>query len=174
MTSFAAIDRLTASYLAFTLALIAWRADRIPGAAPIAAVNASLLLLVWWLSRSRARDIRPWSVVADWYPLALFVVFFEQIGSLTHAIASGWRDAVLIAIDYASAAFIPASGSSSSPWLVVWRYSARAGWLLTPLILSITVATVYGRYHYAVDVPAGVLVAIAGVLVAARLEGASQ
>jgi membrane-associated phospholipid phosphatase len=281
MTSFAASDRLTASYLAFTLVLIAWRADRIPGAASIAALNASLLLLVWWLSRSRARGTRAWSVVADWYPLALFVVFFEQIGSLVHAIASGWRDSVLIAIDYAifgvhpgvwieqfagywmteymqfsylmyfpltagaavwlrlrhgrsalgqlllascvayyicyviflifpiegpfhtlrelqrvelrggvftaviewverygrvhGGAFPSAhvAGSVVS-WLVLWRYSARAGWLLTPLILSITVATVYGRYHYAIDVPAGVLVAIAGVVVAVRVEGASQ
>lgn len=43
-----------------------------------------------------------------------------------------------------------------------WRFAPRAGILLTPLVLSICVATVYGRYHYAMDVFAGALMAVIG------------
>src|SRR5215813_1812183 len=43
-----------------------------------------------------------------------------------------------------------------------WRFTRRAGYWLTPLVLSICVATVYGCYHYAMDVFAGVLMAVIG------------
>jgi hypothetical protein len=39
----------------------------------------------------------------------------------------------------------------------------RAAWLLAPIVLSIVVATVYLRYHYGIDLIAGVLLAV-GVL----------
>lgn len=40
-----------------------------------------------------------------------------------------------------------------------FRCSRRLSYVLTPLVLSICVATVYGRYHYALDVFAGTLMA---------------
>jgi len=43
-----------------------------------------------------------------------------------------------------------------------WRFARRAGYWLTPLVLSVCVATVYGRYHYVSDVFAGILVAVIG------------
>lgn len=43
-----------------------------------------------------------------------------------------------------------------------FRFSRRLGWALAPLVLSIGVATVYGRYHYAIDVFAGTTVAWIG------------
>jgi len=50
-----------------------------------------------------------------------------------------------------------------------YRFARRIGYWLTPLVLSICVATVYGRYHYAVDVFAGALVAAIGCWAGARL-----
>jgi len=43
-----------------------------------------------------------------------------------------------------------------------WRFTRRAGYWLTPLVLSVCVATVYGRYHYVMDVLAGILMAVIG------------
>lgn len=53
--------------------------------------------------------------------------------------------------------------------LCAWRYSRRLGVMLVPLVLSIVAATVYGRYHYFIDLPAGVVVAVAGYLAARHL-----
>ncbi|MCX6995564.1 MAG: phosphatase PAP2 family protein [Kiritimatiellaeota bacterium] len=40
-----------------------------------------------------------------------------------------------------------------------FRYARPAAWVLTPLIVSLMVATVYCRYHYAIDVLAGLATA---------------
>jgi len=50
-----------------------------------------------------------------------------------------------------------------------YRFARRIGYWLTPLVLSICVATVYGRYHYAMDVFAGVLTAAIGCWIGVRL-----
>jgi membrane-associated phospholipid phosphatase len=50
-----------------------------------------------------------------------------------------------------------------------FRFARRIGYWLTPLVLSICAATVYGRYHYAVDVFAGALVAAIGCWIGRRL-----
>jgi membrane-associated phospholipid phosphatase len=50
-----------------------------------------------------------------------------------------------------------------------WRFARRVGYLLAPIALSICVATVYGRYHYAMDVFAGILMAAIGCWLGARL-----
>lgn len=50
-----------------------------------------------------------------------------------------------------------------------YRFARRIGYLLAPLVLSICVATIYGRYHYAVDVFAGALAAAIGCWIGAKL-----
>jgi membrane-associated phospholipid phosphatase len=50
-----------------------------------------------------------------------------------------------------------------------YRFAPRVGYWLTPLVLSICVATVYGRYHYAMDVFAGILMAAIGCWIGARM-----
>jgi membrane-associated phospholipid phosphatase len=50
-------------------------------------------------------------------------------------------------------------GISFVVWLYAWRNSRRLGWILTPLILSLWVSTVYLRYHYLVDCLAGLVLA---------------
>lgn len=47
-----------------------------------------------------------------------------------------------------------------------WRFARRIGYWLTPIVISICVATVYGRYHYAVDVFAGILMGAIGCQIA--------
>ncbi|MGH9835934.1 MAG: phosphatase PAP2 family protein, partial [Blastocatellia bacterium] len=53
-----------------------------------------------------------------------------------------------------------------------WRFARRIGYWLTPLVLSICVATVYGRYHYVMDVFAGILMAAIGCWIGSRLSSA--
>jgi membrane-associated phospholipid phosphatase len=50
-------------------------------------------------------------------------------------------------------------GISFVVWLYAWRNSQRLGWILSPLVLSLWVSTIYLRYHYLVDVVAGLILA---------------
>jgi len=50
-------------------------------------------------------------------------------------------------------------GISFVVWLYAYRNSRRLFWILAPLVLSLFVSTVYLRYHYLVDVVAGLLLA---------------
>ncbi len=50
-------------------------------------------------------------------------------------------------------------GISFMVWLYAYRNSRRLFWVLAPLILSLWVSTVYLRYHYLVDVLAGLILA---------------
>jgi membrane-associated phospholipid phosphatase len=264
-------------YLAFTLVVIAARAERIPGAPALWALNAGLFALVLLLARTRVRAGRVGAVLAEWYPLAFFVVFFEEIDALVHAFADGWYDHTLIAADrllfgtdptvwlerftgywlteycqlaytsyfpltvgvafylwirhgreafrllmlascaaYYSCYVIFLVFPTESPYhalrhlqrielhggpftalidfierygrvhggafpsahvagsvvalLAAWRFSPRLGRWLVPVVASIMVATVYGRYHYVVDVLASVVVAGLGFAAAIFLQ----
>ena len=55
-------------------------------------------------------------------------------------------------------------------WLVAWRHQPRLAGLLSPLILGLIVATVYGRFHYVLDTLAGVAVALSVVTLQGRLS----
>ncbi len=268
MSRLNAVDRLTAAYLLFTLAVVLIRYDRISHAPRLFAINAGLLVIVWLLAGRRARGGLA-GALADWYPLPFFVIFFEQIGSLVHAFVDGWYDAWLIDADRAlfgvhltvwieqfagywlteimqlayTSYFLITAGVAAwlwmrrgrdafrllmlascityytcylvfilfpieSPyhslrhlqqvelhggvftaiiewierygrvhggafpsahvagtvvtWLIAWRFSPPLGFWLTPLVALLMVATVYGRYHYGVDVIAGALVGTLG------------
>lgn len=50
-------------------------------------------------------------------------------------------------------------GISFLVWLYAFRNSRRLFWILSPFILSLWVSTVYLRYHYLVDVLAGLVLA---------------
>jgi membrane-associated phospholipid phosphatase len=50
-----------------------------------------------------------------------------------------------------------------------YQFARPIGYWLTALVFSICVSTVYGRYHYVVDVFAGILMAAIGCWVAPRL-----
>ncbi|MGH9396879.1 MAG: phosphatase PAP2 family protein [Terriglobia bacterium] len=50
-------------------------------------------------------------------------------------------------------------GVSFLVWLYAWRNSKTLFWILSPIILSLWVSTVYLRYHYTVDCIAGFILA---------------
>ena len=56
-------------------------------------------------------------------------------------------------------------------WLYALRNSRPLFWVLSPLVLSLWVSTIYLRYHYLVDVVAGLLLAPASFLLANWLFG---
>ena len=53
-------------------------------------------------------------------------------------------------------------------WLVAWRRQRAVAYALAPIISGVIVATVYGRFHYALDTIAGLAVAV-GVVTAVRV-----
>jgi membrane-associated phospholipid phosphatase len=50
-------------------------------------------------------------------------------------------------------------GISFVVWLYAYRNSRRLFWILSPLILSLWISSVYLRYHYLVDILAGLILA---------------
>lgn len=54
--------------------------------------------------------------------------------------------------------------------LAAWRYSRHLFWIFLPFYIAMLVATVYGRYHYFVDLPAGFVIGVIGFAIARRLE----
>ena len=48
--------------------------------------------------------------------------------------------------------------------LVAWRHQRRLAYLLVPITGSVIIATVYGRFHYVLEMLAGAAIAIVVVL----------
>ena len=270
-------DRLTIGYLIFSTALIAVCRDNISQWRVLLPIHLGLFLAIAGLSLARARGIPVLSTISHWYPTILFLFFFEEIGSIVHAIFPGWFDEHLIRADYAlfgvhptvwieqfssywlneymqlvyTSYYLLTIGLGAWLWtkgrreefalfitstcaayylcyvifvlfpiesphhtlrhlqqvelaggpftdlinliekhgrvhggafpsahvagsvvalLAAWRFTRRAGWWMTPLVASICVATVYGRYHYAMDVFAGIAMAVLGFWIGARLH----
>jgi len=57
-------------------------------------------------------------------------------------------------------------GISFVVWLYAYRNSRRLFWILSPFILSLFVSTIYLRYHYLIDVVAGLVLAPLAFLLA--------
>ena len=55
--------------------------------------------------------------------------------------------------------------------LAAFRFSRKIGWLVLPFVLGVCAATVYGRYHYAVDIWGGIAVALLGCWIARKKFG---
>lgn len=55
--------------------------------------------------------------------------------------------------------------------LSAWRWHRRVFWVLAPFCLGMCLATIYGRFHYAVDTAAGVGLASFVVFLEGRLAG---
>ena len=65
--------------------------------------------------------------------------------------------------------------ATMSAWFATGRESKRVFWIMAPFAVSLTLATVYGRFHYGIDATVGLVVAISAYLVTPwlmrRLEG---
>ena len=96
-----AFEWVTLAYLAW-LGVILIRFHRaIPRAAGLLAVHVAIAAgiagVAWSAARSQSSIVR---FARSWYPLPLYIFFFEELGGLVHAIFPGWFDRWLIAFDY--------------------------------------------------------------------------
>jgi len=57
-------------------------------------------------------------------------------------------------------------------WFMSLKYMRRGFWLLAPVILSLYVSTVYGRFHYLSDMVIGIAAAVFVLLAAPSIAGA--
>jgi membrane-associated phospholipid phosphatase len=57
-------------------------------------------------------------------------------------------------------------------WFMSLKYTRRGFWLLAPIILSLYVSTVYGRFHYLSDSVIGIAAAVAVILMVPSIAGA--
>lgn len=54
-------------------------------------------------------------------------------------------------------------------WLLAWRFTRRVFWIFAAIVPTLALGTVYGGFHYAVDVAAGTVVGIICYLAAPRI-----
>ena len=96
-----AFEWVTFIYLGWTLGLLAVFHRNIPHAgryfAMHCAIALGILLLAWAAARSENRALQ---FARHWYPLGVYIFFFEELQGLVHAIFPGWFDRWLILFDY--------------------------------------------------------------------------
>jgi membrane-associated phospholipid phosphatase len=94
-------EQVTFAYLAWTLCLLLAFHNNIPHAAKYAALQAIIAAAIAQLAWSAARSQNPALQFArHWYPLPLYIFFFEELQALVHAIHRHWFDRWLIQFDY--------------------------------------------------------------------------
>lgn len=114
-----AFEWVTFAYLAWLCAIMALFHRNIPHAGRHFAVHAAIAAVIVWLARSAARSqSAALRFARHWYPLPLYIFFFEELGGLVHAAFPGWFDRWFIAFDYNIAGVHP------SVWLA--RFASPA------------------------------------------------
>lgn len=94
-------ERVTFAYLAWTLSLLIAFHNNIPHAAKYAALHAIIAVAIAQLAWSAARSCsKTLQFARHWYPLPLYIFFFEELQALVHAIHRNWFDRWLIQFDY--------------------------------------------------------------------------
>jgi membrane-associated phospholipid phosphatase len=63
----------------------------------------------------------------------------------------------------------PHCANATVMWLMAYRYHRPTFWILSPIVLSLYVSTVYGRYHYVTDSILGIAVGFLAVAIAPAL-----
>jgi membrane-associated phospholipid phosphatase len=105
-----AFEWVTFIYLGWILALLCAFRRGIPHAGPYFAIHcllaAGILALAWIGARSENRAVQ---FARHWYPLAIYIFFFEELRGFVHAIFPGWFDGWLIQFDYNFAGVHPAA-----------------------------------------------------------------
>lgn len=92
---------VTFVYLVWVCAIIAACHANITHAAPRLALHISIDIAIVWLTRiARNSSSLAIDLVRHWYPLPLYIFFFEELGGLVHAIFPRWFDRWFIAFDY--------------------------------------------------------------------------
>jgi membrane-associated phospholipid phosphatase len=105
-----AFEWATIGYLSWMLVLLCAFHRNIPHAARYFAIHvtiaAGIVCLAWMGARSENHALQ---FARHWYPLALYIFFFEELQGLVHAIYPGWFDRWLIQFDYNLAGVHPAA-----------------------------------------------------------------
>ncbi len=105
-----AFEWVTIGYLSWVLALLCAFHRNIPHAARYFTIHvtiaAGIVCLAWMGAHSENRAVQ---FTRHWYPLALYIFFFEELQGLVHAIYPGWLDRRLIQFDYNFAGTHPAA-----------------------------------------------------------------
>ena len=114
-----AFEWVTFAYLAWLNAMLALFHRNVAHAAQYFVIHCwialGIICLAWAAAHSRNRVLR---FARDWYPLPLYIFFFEELQGLVHAIFPGWFDRWLIQFDFNFAGVHP------SVWLA--RFSNPA------------------------------------------------
>ena len=63
----------------------------------------------------------------------------------------------------------PHAAAATVLWMMSWKYRRPLFWLLTPLVLTLDVATFYCRYHYFADTAAGIATAALAFAAVSRM-----
>jgi membrane-associated phospholipid phosphatase len=114
-----------------------------------------------------------------------FIVFpvegprFARAGSHQVAINGGFFTSLaqgLIDMAGIQGAAMPSSHVAVALVVLVYarRHHRLLYWVLSPLVVSLFVATVYGRFHYVSDVAAGILVGGASILACDMIIGKKE
>jgi membrane-associated phospholipid phosphatase len=105
------------------------------------AIAVGIVGLAWMGARSGNRFLQ---FARHWYPLALYIFFFEELRGLVHAVFPGWFDRWLILFDYNFAGVHPAAwlGRFASPGLNDFMQFSYMTYFLYLVILP---AVLYAR-----------------------------
>ncbi len=276
LTALNVADRLTLLYLIFTTTLIVVCRQNVKHWETLLPIHLGLMVTITGLAWARRRGVRVLSFTSHWYPVLIFLFFFEEIALTVHAIFPGWFDEYLIKADYAlfgahptvwieqfsgywlnefmqlayMSYFLLTIGLGAYLWsrhrrddfsvfiastcaayylcyvifvffpiespyhtlahlqqveltggpmtalinliekhgrvhggafpsghvagsmvalFSAYRFAREIGYWLTPVVVSICVATIYGRYHYVMDVLAAIVVAAIGCWAGSKL-----
>ena len=114
-----AFEWVTLAYFAWLEAIVLVFHRNIPHAGRYFALHlllaAAVVCLAGYSAQSRGELVR---LARHWYPLPLYIFFFEELQGLVHAIFPGWFDRWLIAFDYS------VTGVHPSVWLA--RFASPA------------------------------------------------
>ena len=140
-----AFEWATFAYMGWLNLIVLLCHRNIPHAAIYVAVHLAMcgciLGLAALAARSRSETVR---FIRHWYPLPLYIFFFEELGSFVHAIFPRWFDRWLVAFDYRLA------GTHPSVWLAQFSSPAlndymQFGYMTYFLYLVILPAILYAR-----------------------------
>lgn len=114
-----AFEWVTFVYLGWLLAIFVIFHHNLAHPKACILLHLAVAAIILWLARCAARvDSPSLRIVRHWYPLALYLWLFEELGGFVHAIFPEWFDRVLIEFDYNFAGVHP------SVWLA--RYANPA------------------------------------------------
>jgi membrane-associated phospholipid phosphatase len=103
-----AFERVTLAYITWLGAILILFHRNVPHAARYFALHLLIAVAIVCLTRFSAHSNNPIVRFArHWYPLPLYIFFFEELQGLVHAIVPGWFDRGLVAFDYGLAGVHP-------------------------------------------------------------------